>query len=621
MGRPPDMTLQVFFQRDRPPGFDPASPDPRVKKAYEQLTDLVGHGVNFQFDEALVPKWTYDFDTLFARSIETVTADLAQLKRREPGAFEIARRIERMEFDYDSRLDQDWRSSIDASGKRLLVVITPRAGELVPEGAVIVAAREAADAALVAKYEGKSAAQVAPADYLEYFDYVTENRTHRQKLRDAGPKADIKVVTLDPTAKVLVSVAELAAQAKSHGANDALSKCRAWLAKEGANYLADASIEDLAGVRAAAPGSPFKQAEAAWAAWMKADGKSLGPEERNSIAEAAFPTRSKSFLYGGRLSSPGGGDLATFGAVAFAGFDRMQLAFDVFDEWAAASAPLKRDDSDPRWKAWVTIVSPHRRDRDSHFEEYGEGAGAFYTHAFARDETKKRLLDYVLAKKSEPVTQQVMLSTSAPTNTGRVKDKALAPLTLYFWKGLEPDETQWRVATRVVAEELSSLGDPLFDETVFAWRKYPARRGPLLYVLAQMAKDKYNYDAKSLERTLGAPISADELGDYLDQGPDAWKLLPLLWGALGSYSKSAVMEKHLPRMLSTDAAKETAGESLRAIAKRMCEDSSAAAERTRLHQALAAHAKAHPSDERAIFAGIDATSGSCTSKSSSEDRN
>jgi hypothetical protein len=524
-----------------------------------------------------------------------------------------------MEFDYDSRLDQDWRSSIDATGKRLLVVITPRAGELVPEGAVIVAAREAADAALVAKYEGKTAAQISATDYLEYFDYVTENRTHRQKLRDAGPKADVSAVTLDPTANVLLSVAELAAQAKSHGASDALAKCRAWLARDGVNYLADAYIEALAGVRAAAPGSPFKQAEAAWAAWMKADGKSLGPEERNSIAEAIFPVRNKSFPYGGRLASPGQGDLGVFGAVSFPGFDRMQFAFDAFDDWAASSAPLERNDSDPRWKVWTTIVSPHRRERDGHFDEYGDGAGSFYTHAFARDETKKRLLDYALSKKSEPVTQQIMLSTSAPTHTGRVKDPKLAPLTLYFWKGLEPDETQWRVATRVVAEELSSLGDPLFDETVFAWRKYPARRGPLLYVFAHIAEQKYNYDAKGLERTLGAPVTEGELGDYLDQGPAAWKLLPKIWGALGAYSKSAVMSQRLPKLLATDASRETAGNSLREIAKRMCEEPNGAAERARLHQALLAQVKAHPSDERAIFAGIDASNGACASKTNDLD--
>jgi hypothetical protein len=78
-GRKPDVTLEVFFGTREKPRFDPRAPDPRVRKAYAQLTELVGHAVAFQFDEALVPKWTSDFDTLFARCIETVAADLAAL--------------------------------------------------------------------------------------------------------------------------------------------------------------------------------------------------------------------------------------------------------------------------------------------------------------------------------------------------------------------------------------------------------------------------------------------------------------------------------------------------------------------------------------------------------------
>src|SRR4051812_2863785 len=79
--RRPDLTLEVTFGRGEKPKFDPNSTDPRVHKAYAQLTELVGHAVNFHFDESIIPKWLGDFDTLFAECVETVVGDLAALKR------------------------------------------------------------------------------------------------------------------------------------------------------------------------------------------------------------------------------------------------------------------------------------------------------------------------------------------------------------------------------------------------------------------------------------------------------------------------------------------------------------------------------------------------------------
>ena len=86
--RAPDLTLEVTFGgHDKPPSFDPQSPSPRVRKAYSELVELVGHDFTFHFDEALLPKWTYDFDTLFAQCIEAVVEDLADLRRSAPDVF------------------------------------------------------------------------------------------------------------------------------------------------------------------------------------------------------------------------------------------------------------------------------------------------------------------------------------------------------------------------------------------------------------------------------------------------------------------------------------------------------------------------------------------------------
>jgi hypothetical protein len=55
------LTIEVTFGgRARPPSFDPSSPDPRVRKAYSQLAELLGHDFRFHFDEALVPRWTFE---------------------------------------------------------------------------------------------------------------------------------------------------------------------------------------------------------------------------------------------------------------------------------------------------------------------------------------------------------------------------------------------------------------------------------------------------------------------------------------------------------------------------------------------------------------------------------
>jgi hypothetical protein len=91
------------------------------------------------------------------------------------------------------------------------------------------------------------------------------------------------------------------------------------------------------------------------------------------------------------------------------------------------------------------------------------------------------------------------------------------------------------------------------------WRTRPERRGPalLLIAAAEARRDEQlsDRDAKDLPKTLGGPIGAQDLSAYLDQGPRAMALLPMMWPAIDEKHAVTPILAHMDDFLSSPESK------------------------------------------------------------------
>jgi hypothetical protein len=175
---------------------------------------------------------------------------------------------------------------------------------------------------------------------------------------------------------------------------------------------------------------------------------------------------------------------------------------------------------------------------------------------------------------------------------------------LEFWRGVEADDATWLVATRTIADDrTSSPDDALIDETRRLFRAYPARRGALLYVLAQI--DRYSNGRvpwTELAKSYGAAVDAAAFSDFLDQGSRAVSLSPVVWPALGpGFSRTAPLVQRLDRYMDDPHVRDfdfqDPWRALREIVHRVCADGRRDDLRL-LHDAFAARAQRKPSEAR-----------------------
>jgi hypothetical protein len=588
--RQPDLTLEVTFGgHERPPSLDPGSPSPRVSKAYAQLVGLVGHDFQFHFDEALIPRWRFDFDTLFAQCIETVVEDLADLRRSEPDVFrEAAPKLVGLDVQYSVTALDDAGSRLDDGGT-VHVVLTPRAWELVPSSAVSSAVMAGHRHGLDAAYAGKDPAGVSRAEWPVYWDWLRGAKIAKPATPDAG---DDLVYYVD--APHVLAVARFAAVVGA--GTDALRvSIEHWLGSA-SSFFRNGYEANAAVVRALPSTSVWKRAEQAWTRWATAAWPAMSDGARRDLLQSV-------------VSSQG---------VVPPGLDAMPMGLDVMQAWVKAGHPSEHSGAnrDPRTDLLTYVVCPSHVEDDGRIER-SYNCGRFYDYALGDDARRRTLLAFVLAQHDGPLAAAVVLGSSHGTDNGLVVADTQWPETLAVWRGLAASDGLWRSATRVIAEGMMSYGGKLYDEAVLEWRRSAPSRGPLLYVIASIgASEGTTFKWEELPGTLGAPDARTELDDYLAQGHRALAMLPAMWPAIGSgWSRADVVSAHVDAVLdevsgTSNGARDVAA-SLDRSGKSMCGSPNAAGERARLRQQLGARSKAHPDEARALAASIGALGETC----------
>ena len=585
-----DLVVFVTFGDKRPAAFDPRSPDPRVHAAYTQLATLLGHDIEFHFDDALVPKWDTDFDALFAQCIETVAADLARFAHDAPEPFaRAAKRLDRIEVTYDATAETEWSSRLDSRGS-VRIVLTPEAWRLVPERAVSRAILEADEDALIARYSGRAPDDV-PADewpayvgYLERFGegYDRERRQPLGSLNIEGNEARFRDL---PRARVVLAMTRLSDLAGDTRARKELSaRVRAYLLRDGLEMLEYAYHHDLEFVRRAPPDSLWKRAEAGWMRWLLSRFAALTDGERAKVATHLYV----------RATS---GSEHRFVDGVYPGLDAMGAGLAVFDEWIGAGHPITREEGGtargPPQSLFDAFVCPRVFRTDGTAGSPPRDCDhLFYDFALDRADTRARFFSYVVGKK-DPA-----LATHVVANLG------VTDLGIDLWQRMDADDATWRAAGRVIADALiPQQKDLLFPEVKRLWRGHPGKRATLLYVVLRL--DQYHngeVDWGKLAAALGAPVGRDELDAMLAFAPaaarDAWAVVPAL---SKGWSRVDAIAPYVERSADTIGA-------LAPLAQALCSEGNKA-DLAKLRAYAERRAQAHPSDQRVLRNTVETVDG------------
>ncbi len=347
-------------------------------------------------------------------------------------------------------------------------------------------------------------------------------------------------------------------------------------------------------MRASPSSSAFHRSEAAWVSWLNANVDRLPSRERFDVVDRlAVERRSER----GRPLGQG-----RYVDIAFPGFDYLAYAMKISDEWAAAGHPMKSDDAPDNMLLFIHVTCPAPKDdfRTFHSSFFSVRAHALRVRALDRDPSMKRLADYLLARKDQAITEAAMVDLV------RLRETGTYDATVRLWRALEGDAAQWRVATGVMADQVSAvLPDValLLDETQRLWRALPAQRGAILYLVA-LIQDEANRDLvdfKGFGRTFGSLPSESDFTGFLDQNAMAPGYAAVVWPSLSpGWSRAAAITPRLDRFIELKRQVSTmsqASSSINAMVSRMCDDH-ATRDVAQLHAYLQQRGATHASEQK-----------------------
>jgi hypothetical protein len=365
---------------------------------------------------------------------------------------------------------------------------------------------------------------------------------------------------------------------------------------EGAHFFSYAYMSTPDEVRRAPAGSPFRRAEAAYAAWLQRNVAQL--EEAQQIELVRAPL----FIpqTGLEMRPP---DTPSFFEAAFPGFDALGYVLGVADRWIAAGHPSTPEIHD-RGSLFKALVCPIGRTSRGTLSTGGSCNSFFYGYIQETTATRDRFLRALSARHDRPLTETTFFHLIG----GPI------PALLEMWRAIEPDPIEWRIATLTFAAPVYGGGElsrAFYDESIRLWRQHPDRRGTVLYLLASL--EQYNTVRDGLvnwtefDRIFGAKISAADYASYLAQGPLAILRAAGLWNGLGAgFSR---VEPLVPLLDAYMKGYDLGAPErpLLDIAHRLCSEH-ATGDLALLHAYFEKRAAARPSEERRFGLMLDVTS-------------
>lgn len=558
----------------------------KLEQATHQLAAIAGHPIGFQIEASLITEERSGFEERLTRSIEVVAQEFGSLKQRRPEAFAwSAQMLHWIECRYDATARRPTRQ-LDMQRGVLKLTIPPETWELIERGAVYQELDKAYDRYLESRWSSVEPDAVAPAERMQYFEYLTDVGT---AWRRAEPLRTPDSFARDTRGEVLRKVVRLH---DLMGEGAGRTEVRKWILEAG-RHFSDAYLHEPALVQSAAPGSSFHRAEAAWVQWLNGNLARLDDEQRLQLARVVFV----------RQFNPSE-HVRKFAPFAFPGFDTLGFAMGVADEWVRAGHPSVDADPSKRAELYEHVVCPYERDERGNFSRARRCNHDLYDLAIDTQGGSARLLRFLLDKHDARLTDAAFVSVLQVGSAQDVMD---------FWRGVEGQEETWRRATMILAEHGENKAPALMiDESARLWKKHPGRRGTVLYLLANL--DPYGHGNVPWERfadSFGAPISSAEFASFLDQSFRAFSMQHIVWKALGQdWDRAGAIVPRLdawmdhPRL--RDANFQDPYMSLRGLVQRLCEEGRAG-EVSRVGQFLRDRVRRHPSEERGFHELIDET--------------
>lgn len=594
----------VIVFNDRGPVELPFNPrGERLMTATDQLAAAVGHPVTIELDMALLPQWATTFENALATSIENVARDLRALKERRPEVYGFAvPKLQRIDCSYDASAEgttarfDDRQGTLYVSGPAAKVVTasvqpTGPAAALIEPGIVHDALRQGYTSYLVRRFDGVTPEQ-APADALRlYWQYLDLAPAFHQSPSSAKGMAN------EPEALGIEYKVRFAARVPASDAD-----LRAEVRREvigSARYFGGAYQRDPDKLEKLPGDSTWRRAEAAWMRWFNANAQGLSDAERLNLLFAPLYARSVSLPSGlPRYPETGG-----FFPSAYPGVDRLGFGLQIVDRWISAGHPVGAD-ADRRGSLFDFLICPYTRDTlGAQSVVGGRCESGLYSYAAGTPNERQRLIDAVSKRNDEAFTKSVMLNL--------IKDgRGYTPQLMEIWRGLEPNRSMWAAATKVIAEAAMGGSGPtpaeLYDESLRLWRRYPERRGAVLYLLTSL--ERYNMVRPGLvnwpqfDAIFGSKIGAPELATYLSMSPMAVSNVAGLWEALApGYSRAALIVPKLDTYIDDRTTKVYDSTSprgpLKDITSRLCAEH-AEQDRAQLQAYFRALIAERPSEEK-----------------------
>ncbi|MCB9614598.1 MAG: hypothetical protein H6722_19340 [Sandaracinus sp.] len=553
--------------------------DPRLVRAMEETTQMMGREIDFRFDLRMMPRpLGAFFEGFFERQVGRVPRDLEQLARRDADVHAFALvSLRAVHFDYDG-------------SREVTVVFEPQEGILryrlgdahVPEGGASWALRRAYLDHLRQTYTGVQVGALERPDFPHWFRYV----------REIGDRGD-----REAKAKVLIDLLAFEERLGREGETALQQTVRTYVLRK-ADRFREEYQRRLAEVQALPTSSPWRAAEAAFVTFVQRRWSEFTAQEKVRLLEDLLVRR----FNVRREDDP-------YVREAFPGLDVLGLALGEMDAWLAAGkpAPYPTSDRDHAQRLFDEIVCAPRP-HDSQRYQRGRCDSEVYRFASLEPTQRERLFRFVREKNDPALTEALFVNLRWLGS----------PFLIDAWRFFEDDEAQWRIGARVIGD-LLDYGGPdqrgaLYDESVRLWREHPSRRGPLLYVLSRLEPNAVSRVVAwdEFRRVFGSLATRADLDDFLALGDDAMvrvaKVVPAL--AANVNVGDALAPRLDPRMADDELRRRVPffphrmlNELVTALKARRD-----AASLASLRRFLQQRAAAHPSEERGLQTLIQMTS-------------
>ena len=540
----------------------------RLKKATEQLGQLMGHRIEFNIRRAVMPQYEEQFEDLLIDAIETVARDAKKVSKRHSDVPELLDALVRVDVRYDASRERRWGRGrdweFDLATKTLTVRTGGYGGGFVPEGAVYRALADARSDVLAAKFSGASAKRIKPGDQAGYLEQVVAGFKGPYKDDDATA-ADLDA---HPDLEKLARVRELYPDI---GDPDLKQEAGHWLADSGGKLFYGHLDRAGAAVAKVDPRGAYGSERRAWASWIRDNLWTLDEPKRERLLEEVLPQKPRE--------------------LAIPGLAPMDFGFLFVDRWIATGREGPNRNVMPG-TTLNQVVCPVDLELTERLPFRSACRQRFYRNVWTTEKSKRAFVARLVKRDDVALYRAATAAIHKIDGTDGVMD---------LWRRVGRRDKAWTaVGTELAALE---VGADLVDPLQAMWRKQPKRRATLLYILAMDHRSGYRLENfwTHFKEDFG-PVDARTFAAFLDHGPHAVALSWVVWPALSSFDRGSAIARHLDALFDAGKAKrfEHQGfkqpvEVMAEVVAKMCSAGSAT-ERRSLEAALRRRSKRH-SDE------------------------